>query len=262
MALKANGMNDKLTSGRAALMFFTKIPMGKGSDLEPRHFDRIIEWWPLTGFITGGVAALCYFGCTFIFPALVSVLLALAVRVFMTGGLHEDGLSDFCDGFGANGDKSRVLAIMKDSSTGSYGVIGLIFYFGLFAAAISSLPVEAGALLIFSSDMWSKFCASKIVDVLPYARIREQSKGHIVYQRSSLLSQLVVGLLSFLPVVLLGFPVLLSFIAPVVFTMIPVAMMKRRIGGYTGDCCGAAFLIAQISMIITALALFKVWGEM
>ncbi len=28
-----------------------------------------------------------------------------------------------------------------------------------------------------------------------------------------------------------------------------VIYMKRRIGGYTGDCCGATFLICEISML-------------
>ena len=60
-------------------------------------------------------------------PYLVAVLLAVVVRLLVTGALHEDGLADFLDGFGGGGhDRERILTIMKDSHIGTYGVLGLI----------------------------------------------------------------------------------------------------------------------------------------
>lgn len=50
----------------------------------------------------------------------------------------------------------RILAIMKDSHIGSYGVIGLIFYFGLFYLLVSSLPIELAGCAILAGDPFAK----------------------------------------------------------------------------------------------------------
>ena len=76
------------------------------------------------------MAATLYFG-SMILPWAVSVIVAIAVRLLITGALHEDGLADFLDGFGGGGDRARILAIMKDSHIGTYGVLGLIIYMSL-----------------------------------------------------------------------------------------------------------------------------------
>ena len=56
-------------------------------------------------------------------------IIAIVTRLLITGCLHEDGFADFLDGFGGGTTRERVLAIMKDSHLGTYGVIGLIAYF-------------------------------------------------------------------------------------------------------------------------------------
>ena len=69
------------------------------------------------------------YALSFVLPPLAAVAIALSGRLLLTGALHEDGLADFCDGFGGGYTKERILAIMKDSHIGTYGVIGLIIYF-------------------------------------------------------------------------------------------------------------------------------------
>ena len=48
------------------------------------------------------------------------------ILIFCTGALHEDGLADVADGFGAGGTRDRILSIMRDSRIGSYGTIALV----------------------------------------------------------------------------------------------------------------------------------------
>jgi NADH-quinone oxidoreductase subunit H len=80
-------------------------------------------------FICAAMAATIFFG-SMVFPYYVAVLMGIVVRILITGALHEDGLCDFLDGFGGGGnDRARILAIMKDSHIGTYGVLGLIIYF-------------------------------------------------------------------------------------------------------------------------------------
>ena len=122
----------------------------------------------MAGWLTGGVmAATVYFGST-LFPFHVALVLAIIARVMLTGALHEDGLADFFDGFGGGGnDRERILRIMKDSHTGTYGVLGLILYFALLYATLHSLTPTVAALAIFAGDAYSKMIAEQIIMFLP-----------------------------------------------------------------------------------------------
>ena len=113
----------------AALIFFTRLPFWRLHEPPRECYKSVVEHWPLAGWITGGImAATLYFG-SMVMPYLVAVVLAVVVRLLVTGALHEDGLADFLDGFGGGGkDRDRILAIMKDSHIGTYGVLGLVRY--------------------------------------------------------------------------------------------------------------------------------------
>ncbi|MCH5319722.1 MAG: adenosylcobinamide-GDP ribazoletransferase [Paramuribaculum sp.] len=250
-------MGETLKKIVAAFTFFTRIPTVGCKQLESRHFDGIIQWWPLTGFLTGGLTALCYFFCAYLFTPIIAAILALSFRMLVTGALHEDGLADFCDGFGCSGDRDRVLSIMKDSHIGTYGVIGLLLYTLLFILTVSCFPIITGCILIFSSDVWCKFCSSKLIDFLPYSRTREHSKSGILYEKPKIITTIGMGLLSAGTLILLWWPmVLCSIVVPLVVLVLGVTM-KKRIGGYTGDCCGATFLISQIMMFLCAMAVVR-----
>ena len=53
-------------------------------------------------------------------------LLTIVALIVTSGALHEDGLADVADGFYGGHSVERRLAIMKDSSIGSYGTLALI----------------------------------------------------------------------------------------------------------------------------------------
>ena len=79
----------------------------------------------------------------FYFSATVAVVLTLFVMVMFTGAMHEDGLADTVDAFGGGYDSERILAIMKDSRTGAFGVIALILVFALkIAVLVEMLHIE------------------------------------------------------------------------------------------------------------------------
>lgn len=225
----------------AALSFFTRIPFWRLTTLETKHYQNMVPMWPIAGFLTGGVMALVVYGASFILPINIAVILALISRVVLTGGLHEDGFADFCDGFGgsstgdAEQDRERTLRIMKDSFIGTYGVLGLILYFLLYYNLITTLagmfPVWQVACVMIIVDVFSKYISSMIVYFLPYARDVENSKNKLVYDKGS--KPYLAMLLS-----------VLTLDAPILFFLF--RWMKRRINGYTGDCCGATFMIIEL----------------
>ena len=152
--------------------------------------------------------------------------------------------------------RERTLAIMKDSHIGSYGVIGLICYF-LLLLQLHHLPLNLLCILVFCGDCWSKFCASQIVNYLPYARKEEDSKNKTVYNRMNwheLLAGFIFGLLPF--VLLLPIKLWIATLFPLLTFFLLYRLMKRRLQGYTGDCCGATFLLCELSFYLGSFILF------
>lgn len=237
----------------AALILFTRLPVWRVVNVSQKSYDSAVVFWPLVGWLTGGLAGLLIWLLPTEWSMTMTVTLALMARLLLTGALHEDGLADFCDAFGCGGDKQRILAIMKDSHIGTYGVIGLILYFILAVSILSSMSKMEAALAIFACDPFAKLCASQLTNFLAYAR-PEGAKNKIAYRRMSIeqiLWQVVFGAAPLLLFVrYFGVDCGMAAVAPVVAAILLMMYMHRKIGGYTGDCCGATYLICELAMML------------
>jgi adenosylcobinamide-GDP ribazoletransferase len=246
-------LNDLL----AAFTLFTRLPAWRlrGGSIPPESFSRAVNWWPMVGLVTGGLAAAVLWCASLVFPMSAAVVVAFAARVLFTGAFHEDGLGDFFDGFGGGRTRERTLEIMKDSRTGSYGVVGLVLYFLSVVALVGGLPREMAVAVVFVGDPLSKAIAGQLVNVLPYARRETDGKTGTAYRRMGPVAFAVVLIVGFAPAALL-LPASLwpAAAAPIVVFAGLAWMMKRRIGGYTGDCCGAAFLLCEAAFYL------GIWG--
>lgn len=254
-------MNDRLF---ASLMFFTRLPFWRIKQVDAACFRHVVDYWPFVGWLTGGTAALAFWLAAETLPASAAAWVALGARLLLTGALHEDGLADFCDGFGGGTTRERTLAIMKDSHIGTYGVLGLVFYAGLQTALFPALPPLAAPALIFTADVYAKVCASFILLQLPYARTAEQAKSGVAYAawngratachvlRCLLALAPGVAWLLFLPVV---FP-FWAFLVPPAVQLLLTGWMRRRLQGYTGDCCGALFLLCELGFHLSLVMFY------
>lgn len=256
----------------AALIFFTRLPFWRLHQPPQACYQTVVEHWPLAGWLTGAVMAATIVLASMVFPYYVAVLLAIVVRLLITGALHEDGLCDFLDGFGGGGnDRARILAIMKDSHIGTYGVLGITLYMALLFACLfslhrpsvlitadTSLPYFT-ALAVFAADAYSKMLAAQIVMFLPYARTEATAKNHTVYRKMSIpagISLFIQGMLPLAPLLYFGpayAPLrwdLLIFVPCIVMYFL-YYLMLRKLRGYTGDCCGALCLLIELSFYLT-----------
>lgn len=236
----------------ASLIFFTRLPFWKIANVPPVYFKRVVDYWPFVGWLTGGIMAGTLWITAEFLPVQIAVLMALAARLLATGALHEDGLADFCDGFGGGTSRDKILSIMKDSHIGTYGVLGLLFYYGLMWNILTTLSVPLACAAILSGDAWSKFCAAQIINTLPYARKEEESKAKVIYDRMSpgiLLSAFMAGTLPMFLLLDKGY--WWAAIAPAMMFILLMSLMRRRLQGYTGDCCGATFLLCEFSFYLT-----------
>jgi len=232
----------------ASFTLLTRLPFWRLRQIPAECFSRAVDYWPLVGWLTGGVTAGVLWLASAFFPVPAAVVMAFAARVLLTGAFHEDGLGDFFDGFGGGRTREQTLEIMKDSRTGSYGVLGLVFYYASLFSLVAGLPVDTALVAVLVGDPLAKWIASQIVNLLPYARAAEQSKVGAVYRRMTPGVWAISAAAGVLPA-LLWLPSELwgAVAAPAAVMAGLVWAMRRRIGGYTGDCCGAAFLLCELA---------------
>ncbi len=236
----------------AAFIFFTRLPFWRIANVPPEYFKRVVDYWPLTGLLTGTTTALVLWLSSHALPGAVAVTFAFIWRVLITGALHEDGFADFFDGFGCGGTRERILAIMKDSHIGTYGVIALIFYFLTVIGLLSSLPVVTACITIVAADTFAKLCGAQLINHLPYARKSEEAKNKIVYDRVSIPALVSGVVITAIPAIFLPHSMLWAYLAPPVVLIVLINIMKRHLGGYTGDCCGATFILCELAFYIVA----------
>ena len=238
----------------AAFMFFTRLPFWRLKEVPSECFKHVVPYWPWVGWLTGGIMVIVLWTCAQFMPISLAWILAIITRLFATGCLHEDGLADFFDGFGGGTTRERTLAIMKDSHIGTYGVIGLIIYF-LLMLELRHLPVSMLCTLILCGDCWGKLCASQLINFLPYARKEEDSKAKVIYNRMSSKELFICIMGGTLPLWLLPLSLWGALVAPCLVLAFLILLMKRRLQGYTGDCCGATFLMCEMAFYLSVLIL-------
>lgn len=243
----------------AAFVFFTRLPFWRIREVPAECFKHVVDYWPFAGWLTGGIMAGTLWLAAHILPFYVAVLFAISARVLLTGCLHEDGLADFFDGFGGGTSRERTLAIMKDSYIGSYGVVGLILYFTFLWSLLTSLPLSMACAAILMGDPWSKFCAAQQINFLPYARKEEESKAKVVYNRMSPGTFIFAFISGLVPAIIFmpSYFFLLAGLMPLIASVFLILLMKKRLQGYTGDCCGAVFLLSELTFYLGMNILYQ-----
>ena len=65
----------------AAFIFFTRLPFWRIREVPAECFKHVVPYWPLSGWLTGGIMAGVLWLSAQILPFSVAVLLALAARL-------------------------------------------------------------------------------------------------------------------------------------------------------------------------------------
>jgi adenosylcobinamide-GDP ribazoletransferase len=259
-------MSHQLRLLCVAAQFLTRLPTPRLREFDPSWLSQSTRYFPLVGVLVGLANVLVWWIARHWLPASVSIGLMMGVSMLLTGAFHEDGFADTCDGFGGGSSKERVLAIMKDSRIGAFGAIGLVLMLGLKWTTLLALPSAVFAQCVLASHMLSRWCAIGLIAFLPYVRTDAEAKAKDFAGRLSggewILSGFL-GLLGLAPLAWLygrsGAPLdwaALGAGAGVAAAAALVAglYVRRRIGGYTGDCLGAVQQLTELGFLLGGLA--------
>jgi adenosylcobinamide-GDP ribazoletransferase len=233
------------------LQFLTQLPV-RSREVASDHVASSYYFYPVIGFLIGVAAVAVRHILMIVFPASFSITLLLAFLIWISGGLHEDGLADVADAMGGGWTRDERLTIMKDSRIGAFGASALILaVLAKYAALTSMNPARLDSSIVLAQVLgrWA---------FLPMGYFNR-------YAREGLGSQFMKGLAAKAVVVTTA----VSACAAVLLCRVQGALalgmaaaviilaslyFRRRIGGITGDCFGAIFQFVEIVTYAAFLA--------
>jgi len=243
------------------LSFFTRLPVPY-VEYEEKLYIKGIKTIPFVGIVLGLILYLVSF-LTFWMDPEVSAVVLLMTYIFMTGGLHLDGLADTCDGVFSGRDRERMLEIMKDSRIGSFGVLSMLFFFIFYAVMYQFLPREALLILPVIGKSAPLFSAS----LADYAR--PSGMGQLLVDNIKTPEVAVAVVLPLVLSVIMGVIssgiwaptwawVVIYMIAAVVAELSVVVLtkwLKKKLGGITGDTHG---MVCEVSQMVFAFCVYVI----
>ncbi|TAN50735.1 MAG: adenosylcobinamide-GDP ribazoletransferase [Methylococcaceae bacterium] len=228
-----------------ALQFLTRIPVPVRVDFHPSVAGRSLPAFPLVGLLIGAVLA-GLGGLLNGSPPAVSAAVLLLSWVLISGALHLDGLADCADAWmGGLGSRERTAQILKDPHVGSAAVAVLVtVLLAKFAALQSPATLEA----VLWAPVLGRSAALALLIMTPYANPAGLADGWLRHTPLSM-ARAVLGLVALVCFWRLGLAVLLTALL-VCWAVRTLAL--ARLGGVTGDVCGAAVELVETAVLLAA----------
>ena len=243
---------------RTAVMFLTRLPVGRNLPFNDSLMHGSARYFPLVGAVIGIVGALVYGLAALLLPISLAVLLSMVATVLLTGAFHEDGFADVCDGFGGGRGRDQVLAIMKDSRIGNFAAVGLILLLAIKFEALESLDNAemVGPALIVAHVLSRLLAISYLVE---YSYVRDADASKIKPMATQMSSNaLRFAMATAVPFLLLlsAWQIVVAALALLLWRYLFGYYMAKRIGGYSGDCLGAAQQVAEVLIYLVVLTVY------
>ncbi len=209
-------------------------------------------YFPFVGLLIAIVA--CVLPFVIHLPPLVLAALVTVALVWLTGGLHLDGLMDACDGLFGGSSRERKLEIMHDSHVGAFGVLGgvgvLLLKFAIFAS-LTPHNLAIALLMVLPIARWAIVLAMYL-----FFSARSTGLGATARQTVTLPRLLIAGLTSLLIALIVGHLIGLAlWMVGTLVTIIVGTWTTYVLGGLTGDIYGAIVEVAEVVCFLMFLVM-------
>lgn len=267
MSAQFSALFDSLA---AALRYFTRLPVPARAGATPDADARALAHLPLVGCLVGAAGAAVTLAAGRVLPAALAVIAGMVATLLLTGALHEDGFADTVDAFGGAPDRGRALQIMKDPRVGSFGAIGIALMLLAKLEALSALWARDGAAVLawtlVAAHGASRLAPVALVRALDYAREDGESKSRALARRPSPAALAWAAACALAPCAALAAmqlsaidsarPAVQALGLGLLAAVIAGRTFVRRLGGYTGDCLGAAQQVCELAFYLGSLCAF------
>lgn len=247
-----------------ALQFLTRVPvtgrLATWVGFSPQRLRASAAHLPGVGWLVGAAAAGVLLGACAALPPVaaapwVAAVLSTIATVMLTGAFHEDGLADLADGLGGSADRQRAMEIMKDSRIGSYGtlalVLALLAKIGL-VTLLAQQSVLLAAWALFAAHVTARLAPLVLMATLSPASAPAQSKSRDIADGTTGWALLAAGALwTAGALALAGWqappaPWWQAMAAAALGCAWMARLLRRRLGGFTGDGLGATQQVCEI----------------
>ena len=257
-----------------ALSFFTRIPVKLHVDVTASMLNQASRYFALVGVLIGACSAIAFYLAATILPLELALLISMFCSVLLTGAFHEDGWADVWDGFGGGWTVENKLNIMKDSRLGTYGAAALFFIlmikYQALLALLNTAIINEGAIsevlshevismlsILLLGHCLSRVLATSLIADMPY--VSEDATSKVKPLAQELASNSYSILLATGAVIILftlSFSIAWKLVVILLFTRWCLKRwFTQQLGGYTGDCLGAAQQLSEVVIYLSLLAL-------
>lgn len=244
---------------RATLACFTRIPVGT---LPLEAYHNALGRLPLAGLLIGASVGVVAWLSTFVLPSLLCGVLACLAWIWITGGLHLDGVADCGDGLFVAASPERRLEIMKDSCLGTFGGISLFSILALKTSALAALCASLSAtgdggeqvvssLFLFLACITAAVISRSCIFIamrMPSAR--PNGMGNSMVAGVTPHDNGVAVLLCLILSIISGWAGLIAVPLAGAITALILYTAKQRINGVTGDVFGCLIESVECAVLI------------
>ncbi|MCZ8046115.1 MAG: adenosylcobinamide-GDP ribazoletransferase [Microcystis aeruginosa K13-05] len=227
-----NFICQEIRSFLGAIAFYTIIPV----PIAWPDFGRIARWIALVGLFLGLILVLLDITLAGLgMPPLTRAVVLVGVWVYLTGGLHLDGVSDTADGLAVT-DPQRRLLVMADSVTGAFGVMAVTMVLLLKIAALTDLS-DNRALALILAPIWGRWGQVMAIALYPYLKPTGKGAFHkVAFCLPWDCGGVIWGLIALFGGLRWG---IIAISAGIALALLTGYWLYRRLRGHTGDTYGA-----------------------
>lgn len=211
--------------------------------------------FPLVGALVGAVMWLWLWLCSrFALGSQLTAVGGLLIPLWLTGGIHLDGLCDTCDALGSHQSRERKLEILKDSHIGAFGVMGCVVYIlslygGLCAVEWTAAAMETVCLSFVLSRALSGLMAVSCRNARGSGLLFTFTGKHTSGVNRSIIVCLFAAISLFM-ILFSGKIAVCALGAMALVTAVYLRMAYREFGGITGDLEGWYLQLLELVAVL------------
>ncbi len=232
----------------AAFGWLSIVPVRAAASARPAR------WFPLVGWLFGGVAAVLAYAARLPGPGPLGSALAggvvVAVWAALSRLLHWDGVADTADGLLGGHSPEQRLEIMHDSRTGAFGAAAIVIGMLLQTLALGALITSGDIWPLLAAPVLGRLAAT--CGLWTIAPARSEGLAALLSASEGPLARLIA--VALLAPLLLGVTPARAGILCVGLLgalLVPRAL-ARPVEGISGDLLGASVVIVETLVLVAA----------